>query len=127
MSSKRYVVFSNDSGTDAKLVEWKWPDEPKEQGPGGLRPIGIAYDHGSDVYGDKVMPNVVGKVVSGNPEISDLVGKILLIVDAMSMDREQREAFKSLLKQSIYTYANEKEEQVRQVFAYCKRTEPDTK
>ncbi len=125
MSSKRYLVFSNESGTDAKAVEWQWPNEPKEKGPGGLQPVGIVYDHEHDVYGDKAMPNVVGKTISGNPEISDLVGKILLIVDAMSMDKEQREAFKSLLKQTIYTYSNEKEEEVRQIYAYCKRVEAD--
>jgi hypothetical protein len=121
MSSKRYVVFSNDNGTDAELVQFEWPVR-KSDGPGGLRPVGIAYDHDAAVYGDnnKVAPNVVGKTISGNPEVSDLVGKVLTIADAMLVDKEQREAFKSLLRQAIYGYANDKEEQVRQIFLSAK-------
>ena len=39
-------------------------------------------------------------------DIEKLVGKVLTIVDATMMDKDQRKAFKSLIKQSIYSHYN---------------------
>lgn len=122
MSSKRYVVFSNERGTETEIVEFEWPNTKEDQHPGGLSPIGIVYDHQNDDKTDfGIGNNIVGKPLSGNPQISDLVGKVLTIADAMFVDRDQREAFKSLLRQTIYGYANDGEKQVSQAYATHKR------
>lgn len=115
--SKRYVMFMNESGTKAEYVEFKWPGEESSSPDESLRPIGIVYDHDYTVYGDKRHGNIVGKPISGNPEVSDLVGKLLTIADALFVDKEQREAFKSLVRSTVYGYSNEKEDQVRQAYA----------
>lgn len=119
VKSKRYIVFADRDGRKAALVEFEWPEE--DMAIDGLYPIGIVYDHPSDVYGDREHANVVGKPISGNPEISDLVGKVLTLADAMFGDKEQREALKSLLKQTLYGYSNDGEERVRQTYQVAKR------
>jgi hypothetical protein len=110
--SKRYVVFSNREGSKAELLEFKSPGDDEKTTPTSyLYPIGVVYDHGKGELND-----LVGKPISGNPEISDLVGQVLTVVDAMISDKEQREAFKSLMRQTLYGYANDKEKEVCQVY-----------
>lgn len=121
VKSKRYIVFADRDGRNAALVEFEWPEEAASTNPDGLYPIGIVYDHPHDVYGDREHANIVGKPISGNPEISDLVGKVLTLADAMFGDKEQREALKSLLKQTLYGYANDGEERVAQTYVVAKR------
>lgn len=115
--SKRYVVFANQRGTRAVKVEYKDPEEGKSVSSDDyLSPVALVYDHPHDVYGDRVAANIVGKPITGNPEISDLVGKLLLIVDATFMEEKQKDAFKALLKQTIYQYANDLETKAVQTY-----------
>lgn len=114
--SKRYIVFANQIGTRCELVEYQEPGEEVASSDDYLSPIGLVYDHPHNVYGDRVAANLVGKPLTGNPQISDLVGKLLTIADAMFVDPEQRKAFKSLLQQTVYGYANDKETEVVQTY-----------
>lgn len=120
-SSKRYLVFSNDRGTNAARVQFELPaDDNKvassETPDNYLRPIGIAYEHDADVYGDGFNRNLVGYYLLSDSGMSNLVGKILTIIDAMFTDETQRKAFKDLITQELWGFQRDKEEMVRQTY-----------
>jgi hypothetical protein len=57
---------------------------------------------------------MVAEVITDR-DIERIVGKVLTVVDATIADREQREAFKSLMKQAIYGYYNKMLERSYQI------------
>lgn len=67
----------------------------------------IYYEDGSGSTG--VAPTgwvtMVAELITDR-DIEKIVGKVLTVVDATIMDRDQRKAFKSLVKQAIYGHYN---------------------
>lgn len=113
---KRYIVFSNERGTNAGRVEFKWLSADNESPDDYLLPIGIVYDHDHEVYGDGLNRHLVGYYLLSNKGMSNLVGKLLTIIDAMFTDPTQRKAFKDLVTQELWGFMRDKEEVVRQTY-----------
>lgn len=117
VKSKRFLVFSNDRGTIAARIPFEFPDEKKDPNPhDSLSPIGIAYEHPHDVYGDGFNRNVVGLYTMNAVEESNLVGKLLTLCDATFTDKEQRKAFKDMVSQTVYGFNRTQEERVKQTY-----------
>jgi hypothetical protein len=121
VESKRYLVFSNERGTRAARVRFEFPTDTNKEGDSEtpdnfLRPIGIAYEHSEDVYGDGLKRNLVGYWLLSDAGMSNLVGKMLTIIDAMFTDPTQRKAFKDLVTQELWGFQRDKEEMVRQTY-----------
>jgi len=116
VESKRYIVFSNDRGTRANKVEFSFPSSDSESPDDYLSPIGIAYEHPHEVYGDGLNRSLVGFYLLSDKGMGSLVGKILTIVDAMFTDAVQRKAFKDLMQQELYGFQRDQEERVRQTY-----------
>ena len=114
--SKRYIVFSDERGTTASKVEFKFPPADKETPEDSLYPIGIAYDHPHEIYGNGFNRNLVGFYLLDDKGMSNLVGKMLTIIDAMFTDPTQRKAFKDLITQELWGFQRDKEEMVRQTY-----------
>jgi hypothetical protein len=116
VKSQRFLVFSNERGTRATKIEYNLPDGEDASPDDYLFPVGTVYQHSEDVYGNGFNRNLVGCYLLSDKGMSQLVGKLLTIIDAMFTDETQRKAFKDLVQQELYGFQRDKEEMVRQTY-----------
>lgn len=125
VKSKRYLVLANERGTRGKLVPFEFPSDSGIEASSAtpndyLAPIGVAYEHDGEVYGNGFNRNIVGLYLVNAVEESDLVGKVLTLCDAVFTDAEQRKAFKDMIKQTLYGFNRDQEEKVKQTYLALK-------
>lgn len=120
LKSDRYLVFSNERGTRATKIKYDLPDGEDASPDDYLFPVGTVYEHSHEVYGEGFDRNIVGYYLLSNKGMSQLVGKLLTIIDAMFTDETQRKAFKDLVQQELYGFQHDKEEMVRQTYLSIK-------
>lgn len=103
---KLTVVFSNERGTEACAIVVNAPDSK-------YRAIGVIQDE------DRIHANQlpVGKWTShlfDYKVVQQLEGKLLTLVDLAISDKDQREAFKGLVRRELYSTQQDRNDEVRQ-------------
>jgi hypothetical protein len=88
-------------------------------------PVGIVLEHSgephifTDYEGFEVGKNIVARKLYDTKDISHLEGELLTLADASFTDKNQREAFKSLLKRTLWKFNGHQEEKVEEIFKAC--------
>ena len=105
-SPKLTVVFSNERGTEACAIVVDAPDSK-------YRAIGVIQDE------DRIHANQlpIGRWTShlfDYKVIQQLEGKLLTLVDLAISDKDQREAFKGLVRRELYSTQQDRNDEVRQ-------------
>jgi hypothetical protein len=86
-----------------------------------LFPIGIVLQHSSNtVYEDfggfDKGTNLVARKLYDTVDVGHLEGELLTIADASFTDKQQREAFKSLIRQTLWKFNHQQERKVTEIF-----------
>jgi hypothetical protein len=122
MSSKVWIVMSDRQGlarNTSKKLAYEYTAE--DTGVDFVKPIGLVFDHGDG--GNIHMSDSPAVHVAANPiistvEVSNLEGRLLTLVDAAFSDIEQRKAFKSVIRETVWRWNGDNERRVRESFDF---------
>lgn len=126
VKTKVWLVRANEHGTKADktlIDEYSSGDKAKATPSGYLRYIGIAYEHSepnSFEMPGNIPINPIGYALYSPIEVSHLEGELLTLADATFSEKEQREAFKSLLRTTLWKYNRSLERTVAGTVALAK-------
>lgn len=87
-----------------------------------LFPVGIVLQHtgryGSEVFDDgfEIPRDAAAYKVWDNRDVSHLEGQLLTLAESVISDKEQREAFKSVLRQTLWRFNADCEREVREIY-----------
>jgi hypothetical protein len=88
-----------------------------------LFPIGyvLKHDGGANSYevwdkGFEKQKEVIARPIYDGTDVSHLEGELLTVIDASFADKSQREAIKSLVRNTIWRFNARKEREVEEVF-----------
>lgn len=91
-----------------------------------LFPAGYVLEHPEDwrsyeIFdsGFETSKNIVSRAVYSGIDISHLEGELLTLIDASFAEKEQREAIKSLVRNTIWRFNSRKEREIEEIFKNC--------
>lgn len=111
-----------DSNKEGKYTKQKLFDYPDDKSS-ILFPIGYVIKHPSDwdssyksYDGFSKRVNLISYPIYSGTTLSHLEGELLTIADSAFTDKQQREAFKSLIRTTLWKFNSYQEERVEEVF-----------